>query len=663
MKTRTKTIDFRSVASRSILIAAILTAGYCCGVSDSSYAQTDINQAASNLVMDKSNANVYVVWQTDSGEVWFSTSQDKGITFSGDIKLSSALTGINRNPALATDQTGNIYAVWENQGTDSNLNLYFARLLKGNQAFEVSMIPVDAILGASSNQLQPTIDASGTGTVVIAWVNKNGINDGLYTSISTNQGLSFKTIASAQIKRVDDGSSQSPQNPCIRMDAAGQNSPIAWDAVKGGTRKIFFNKFNSSNTKVYANDIQISDDATSTAASKPWLATRPSTTGTGKVDIGVVWENTFGSDTNIAFDKSSTGQTWGTDVQVNDDSNPSQAQKEPKIGIDANGDIYAVWTDMRNGDWDIYCTYSIDNGISFKTSILVNADTGNAVQDKPSLYISADGNNLCMSWTDYRSGSGEIYYNRNAIYDDTTSVSSLVNSTSGGVIKVNSPTTLIDHTEVVIPTNVLPAAMNITITQIDFPPAFQNGDTQLNKALDIGPSGMTFSQPVTLKIPYTQADLDGAGITDASSLKVYYYNLKTLFWEQIPGSYVDTAQRLVCAPVSHFSIFGLGAPAAVISSATGGGGGGSGGGGGCFIATAAYGSYNSDEVRVLRVFRDQYLLTNRWGSEFVKFYYRHSPPIARYIADKEDLKRIVRLTLKPLVAVIRQHTPSEHHGK
>jgi hypothetical protein len=51
----------------------------------------------------------------------------------------------------------------------------------------------------------------------------------------------------------------------------------------------------------------------------------------------------------------------------------------------------------------------------------------------------------------------------------------------------------------------------------------------------------------------------------------------------------------------------------------------------------------------LRKFRDRCLLTNKWGREFVKFYYRHSPPIADYIRDKEALKLLVRCALKPVV--------------
>lgn len=78
-------------------------------------------------------------------------------------------------------------------------------------------------------------------------------------------------------------------------------------------------------------------------------------------------------------------------------------------------------------------------------------------------------------------------------------------------------------------------------------------------------------------------------------------------------------------------------------------GSGGGGGGGCFIATAAYGYYDEPHVMLLRDFRDSFLLTNSPGRSFVDFYYRVSPEIADYIAEREWLKSLVRILLMPLI--------------
>ncbi|MBF0475059.1 MAG: hypothetical protein HQK59_04355 [Deltaproteobacteria bacterium] len=60
------------------------------------------------------------------------------------------------------------------------------------------------------------------------------------------------------------------------------------------------------------------------------------------------------------------------------------------------------------------------------------------------------------------------------------------------------------------------------------------------------------------------------------------------------------------------------------------------------------------EVSKLRLFRDKYLLTNRPGRIFVRYYYKFGPKAADAIQDRERLKALVRMCLLPLV-YIGQH--------
>jgi hypothetical protein len=72
---------------------------------------------------------------------------------------------------------------------------------------------------------------------------------------------------------------------------------------------------------------------------------------------------------------------------------------------------------------------------------------------------------------------------------------------------------------------------------------------------------------------------------------------------------------------------------------------------GCFIATAAYGSPMTEDVAILREFRNEYMLTNPVGITLVELYYAVSPPVAELIATHPGLKPIVRAGLMPAVAM------------
>jgi hypothetical protein len=77
------------------------------------------------------------------------------------------------------------------------------------------------------------------------------------------------------------------------------------------------------------------------------------------------------------------------------------------------------------------------------------------------------------------------------------------------------------------------------------------------------------------------------------------------------------------------------------------------GSGGCFIATAAYGTPTAKQIDVLRAFRDEVLLKNAVGSQFVALYYRLSPPVADFIARSDLLRTLVReLLVDPIVWLV-----------
>jgi hypothetical protein len=75
---------------------------------------------------------------------------------------------------------------------------------------------------------------------------------------------------------------------------------------------------------------------------------------------------------------------------------------------------------------------------------------------------------------------------------------------------------------------------------------------------------------------------------------------------------------------------------------------------GCFIVTATYGTGTYEKIDVFYRFRDEFLLKNAPGRLFTQAYYKISPYPAAAIRRSEALKRLSRLFLDRLAAVIRQ---------
>jgi hypothetical protein len=118
-------------------------------------------------------------------------------------------------------------------------------------------------------------------------------------------------------------------------------------------------------------------------------------------------------------------------------------------------------------------------------------------------------------------------------------------------------------------------------------------------------------------------NLIGDPATDLSAISLYASN-----YEENESSTVNNVNNTVNIPVSTGS-----------------------GGGGCFITTTAYGSLAEPHVKILREFRNRFLITNAAAKSFVNLYYKYSPPMDHFIAKHDTLRMIVRMTLIPLAGI------------
>ena len=100
--------------------------------------------------------------------------------------------------------------------------------------------------------------------------------------------------------------------------------------------------------------------------------------------------------------------SFGPSIKVNDDTG-SENQSWPAIAVDAAGNAYAVWSDGRNGDSDIYFSKRDAATGLWSPNVRVNDDTDSTSQGSPDIAVDALGNAYAV-WVDFRNGDADIYF-------------------------------------------------------------------------------------------------------------------------------------------------------------------------------------------------------------------------------------------------------------
>ncbi len=96
--------------------------------------------------------------------------------------------------------------------------------------------------------------------------------------------------------------------------------------------------------------------------------------------------------------------------------------------------------------------------------------------------------------------------------------------------------------------------VSLTVTPMANPPAPPQDTQAVGVFFDFGPTGATFSAPVTITLTYDPAKL--AAGTDPSTLYIAWYDTITQKWVNLPGV-VDLVKHTISATVNHFTLYSI----------------------------------------------------------------------------------------------------------
>ncbi len=208
-----------------------------------------------------------------------------------------------------------------------------------------------------------------------------------------------------------DGGTDDQTNVDLAIDSS-DNLYFVWVNDTGSIERIYAQKYDlSRNVQWLAGDVQLT---ASNNQVNPRIAIAPPVApATDEEFFYLIWNDDRNGNQNTYLEKFRTSDgssVWG-DIKVNVDDN-SADQINPDLAVDSAGNIYAVWMDNRNGNWDIYAQKYDLNGVPLwgveDSDLKINADVGFDDQKNPRIATDNE-NNFYVVWEDEINGDQDIF--------------------------------------------------------------------------------------------------------------------------------------------------------------------------------------------------------------------------------------------------------------
>ena len=183
---------------------------------------------------------------------------------------------------------------------------------------------------------------------------------------------------------------------------------------------IFSTNIAMDTPPIFINDFLVNDDSVFSDQSRPEVA----------IDNGgnfiIAWDDDRNGFSNIYAQRySANGGTIGSNFRV-DDADYSSTYY-PDIATDSSGGFIIAWTDLRNGNSDIFAQRYSADGFAIGSNFLVNDDGGNSNQEVPAIAIDETGG-FVICWEDFRNGRFDVYAQKYSSDGTTVGNNFLVNS-------------------------------------------------------------------------------------------------------------------------------------------------------------------------------------------------------------------------------------------
>lgn len=505
------------------------------------------------------------------------------------------------HPAVATDSQGNFWAAWHAGPADAR-DIYIAKRGSQEQQWDAPL----RLTNLGSDQCNPAIAIGSDDALYVAWQDNRRGNWDIYVSVCTD-GSTWRDPV-----RITD-SNDNQTNPVMATDHANPYRVyIAWEDDGAGNQDIYLASSSASFAGktiaritssaasqtnpalavgpdnivylVWTDQRNGSADIYGSSSSAPsWanvpIATGPSNqrdpalaVGPGASRLHMLWVDDAAGNADILYGTSEglPGSPISGTTIIDDTTNTEQSAPTIVTARDHenNTHVYACWQDHRSVgntlDSDLYFV-ELRSGTG-GTNILVGDDGTNSNQSDPALAFDEYGQPVIV-WTDSRGNTPAIYSAYGTYFKPVALASAPITRLAGGRVgKDPASITGGGDVSIQIPSYACDYDTVLSISAVRNPPGFT---ASCMAGYEIGPSGVQFSFPATVTIPYLSS---GSGRATP-----YWYDAQTGTLSQegmteITNRALANGLSVVSFQTTHLTSF------YVLESPVGSGGGGPAGG-------------------------------------------------------------------------------------
>lgn len=303
-----------------------------------------------------------------------------------DLRLTNnpALSGKGYNNASSIANNGSfVHVVWHDRRGGGNPKLFYKNSTDAGSTWGSDQ----NMIIHNSSSVYPSVSSSGTAVHIIWQDHRSGGGKTFYKR-SPDNGSTW----SADVQ-LSNGTSSFSEYPAHSL--SGSELHVVWEDNRDGNIEIYYRGSSNSGLN-WGTETRLTNNPSSSFL--------PSVSVSGQI-VHVVWIDERDGNKEVYYKRSADGgQSWGADTRLTVNVSLSNF---PSVSVSGSL-VVAVWQDVRDGGWEIYCKRSADNGISWGADTRLTNEISNSFY--PSVFVFGMG--VHVAWSDVRDANWETYYKR-----------------------------------------------------------------------------------------------------------------------------------------------------------------------------------------------------------------------------------------------------------